>query len=426
MKHYSNSIKIHEICTLLIIMKLIFTGFTHNENGVLITKHDAALNGVRNACRVMSFPPEVHTGDTAAFDVSLSNTVFNQLKTFSTKSSKHKAQDRIENKATSDLAFDEPTRLVLYKFISNEIIERYGGIISTGKEAVILHAESSPNYQGEIVLPAECGIKVFKTTLNEFKQRDVFIKDDYRFRDRFNKQNSRKVIYMWAEKEERNLRRMQNFGVNCPTIIARKKNVIVMSFIGVNQIPAPKLKEADLNATKMTSAYHEVVGVMHRLYNDVKLVHGDLSEYNILWHNNQCYFIDVAQSVEPSHASALQFLMCDCDRISNFFTQQGVDDVKTKEELFTHITGLDPSSLLERVYEKGPSVSMATAHNFDEYPEEHRPLAYPFEYAWSKAQQEKESKANDDNDNDDESDDENADGEDDANEENDKKPTSAV
>jgi len=56
-------------------------------------------------------------------------------------------------------------------------------------------------------IPPECAIKVFKTTLNEFKNRDRYIKDDYRFKDRFGKQNPRKVVRLWAEKEMHNLKR---------------------------------------------------------------------------------------------------------------------------------------------------------------------------------------------------------------------------
>lgn len=56
-------------------------------------------------------------------------------------------------------------------------------------------------------IPPECAIKVFKTTLNEFKNRDRYIKDDYRFKDRFGKQNPRKVVKLWAEKEMHNLKR---------------------------------------------------------------------------------------------------------------------------------------------------------------------------------------------------------------------------
>ena len=69
-------------------------------------------------------------------------------------------------------------------------------------------------------VPKECAVKVFKTTLNEFKTRDKYIREDYRcqdddiwtmtfqfirFKDRFSKQNPRKIIHMWAEKELHNL-----------------------------------------------------------------------------------------------------------------------------------------------------------------------------------------------------------------------------
>ena len=51
-------------------------------------------------------------------------------------------------------------------------------------------------------MPEECAVKVFKTTLNEFKTRDRYMKDDHRFKDRFSKQNPRKIIRLWAEKEK--------------------------------------------------------------------------------------------------------------------------------------------------------------------------------------------------------------------------------
>lgn len=151
-------------------------GFGHDEDGVIITKHDAEMCGVRNACRVMSFPPEFSTGDAGGFDMKLSNQVFNQLRTYSQKIKKNKAHDRRDTKVTAEMGIDEPTRLRLYKLINNQILEQVNGIISTGKEAVILHANSDPSYAGELILPKECAIKIFKTTLNDFKQRDRYIK----------------------------------------------------------------------------------------------------------------------------------------------------------------------------------------------------------------------------------------------------------
>jgi len=50
-------------------------GFKVNKEGEMITKHDPQLCAVRNAQRVMSFPPEFPTGDAAGFDMKLSNKV---------------------------------------------------------------------------------------------------------------------------------------------------------------------------------------------------------------------------------------------------------------------------------------------------------------------------------------------------------------
>ena len=65
--------------------------------------------------------------------------------------------------------------------------------------------------EGESV-PSECAIKVFKTTLNKFMRRDDYIKDDYRFKHtyKFSKQNPRKIVKLWAEKEKFNLKRYLN------------------------------------------------------------------------------------------------------------------------------------------------------------------------------------------------------------------------
>ena len=269
----------------------------------------------------MSFPPEFSTGDGAGFDMQLSNTVFNQLRTHSKKCTKkmHKAQDRKENIATAEMGLDEPTRLILYKLINNQTLESIDGIISTGKEAVVLHGETdptNPNLEEEgRVLPKEVAIKIFSTTLNEFKQRDRYIKDDYRFQGRFSKQNARTVINMWAEKELHNLHRMKRAEIPCPEVVVLKKNILIMSFIGKDMVPAPKLKEAILSDAELSVAYEEIVEIMIKLYNDARLVHADLSEYNILWYDGICWIIDVAQSVEPSHPGALEFLMRDCDNI---------------------------------------------------------------------------------------------------------------
>ncbi|XP_016955011.1 serine/threonine-protein kinase RIO3 [Drosophila biarmipes] len=392
-------------------------GFKVNKEGEMITKHDPQLCAVRNAQRVMSFPPEFPTGDAAGFDMKLSNKVFNQLRAHSRRG----RSDKHEKVATAEMGLDAGTRLLLYKLINNQVLEQINGIISTGKEAVILHANSDSNYTGSNehghqsgvlvpphLLPKECAIKIFKTTLNEFKQRDRYIKDDYRFKDRFSKQNHRVIINMWAEKEMHNLMRMQAIGLNVPDVVVLKKHVLVMRFIGDNHNAAPKLKDARLSAAELSCAYEEIVAAMHKLYNEAKLVHADLSEYNILWYEGKCWFIDVAQSVEPKHPSALEFLMRDCGNIVNFFERRGLPNIYTKEQLFEFITGLNAevhnAAQLEQIHTRGASINQATAPNQEECPDELKPLEYPFELAWEKSQKDREAQkalrqAQDNNDN---------------------------
>jgi RIO kinase 1 len=57
------------------------------------------------------------------------------------------------------------------------------------------------------------------------------------------------------------------------------------------------------------------------MYQRCKLVHGDLSEYNLLWHKSQVYVIDVSQSVETSHPMALKLLRNDCTNINDYFSK---------------------------------------------------------------------------------------------------------
>jgi RIO kinase 1 len=63
-----------------------------------------------------------------------------------------------------------------------------------------------------------------------------------------------------------------------------KNNVIAMEFIGENGVAAPRLKDAVISKDDIAQVYEECIYMMRNLYQDSKLVHGDLSEYNLLYH----------------------------------------------------------------------------------------------------------------------------------------------
>lgn len=57
------------------------------------------------------------------------------------------------------------------------------------------------------------------------------------------------------------IHRMQNAGIPCPQVVILKKHVLVMSFIGQDQVPAPKLKDVTLSSEDMKKAYYQILNV---------------------------------------------------------------------------------------------------------------------------------------------------------------------
>ena len=241
----------------------------------IITKHDKEITGRNNGKRFMEL--DVNSGDGGGCDMQLTNAVYNKLRNFSIKEGKRKSRLADKNdKSTAEQAIDPKTKVILFKLVNGGVLDGINGVVSTGKEAVILHADGGPGPEEgpeePMNIPKEVAIKVFKTTLNEFKTREKYIRDDYRFRDRFGKQNPRKIIHMWAEKELHNLMKMLKNGVRVPEAVLLKKHVLVMSFIGHDGKPAPKLKDAQLSSAEWEIAYEDVVETMKTLYNQCHLV----------------------------------------------------------------------------------------------------------------------------------------------------------
>lgn len=68
---------------------------------------------------------------------------------------------------------DPRTRMILFKMINNNIISKIEGCVSTGKEANVYHALSNTG---------EKAIKIYKTSILVFKDRDRYVTGEYRFR----------------------------------------------------------------------------------------------------------------------------------------------------------------------------------------------------------------------------------------------------
>lgn len=245
-----------------------------------------------------------------------------------------------QDRATAEQVMDPRTRMILFKMLNRGLITEINGCISTGKEANVYHATSKT---GE-----DYAIKIYKTSILVFKDRDKYVSGEYRFRHGYCRHNPRKMVRTWAEKEMRNLVRMQNAQVPVPVPIILRSHVLVMTFIGEKGWPAPKLKDVDLSSSKARELYRDCVILIWTMYRKCRLVHADLSEFNILYHEGKLVIIDVSQSVEHDHPHALEFLRKDCTNISQYFRKFEVSTMTVKE-LFDFIT--DPTITEENMEE---------------------------------------------------------------------------
>ncbi|KAK4319642.1 hypothetical protein Pmani_009426 [Petrolisthes manimaculis] len=243
------------------------------------------------------------------------------------ESGRQRVRDKSE-RATVEQVLDPRTRMILFKFLNKGTITEINGCISTGKEANVYHARDCG---GE-----EFAIKIYKTSILTFKDRDRYVSGDHRFRHGYGKHNPRKMVRTWAEKEMSNLFRLYNCGLPVPKPVILRSHVLVMEFLGTDSIPAPRLKDADVSESKARELYHDIVIQMWLMYRECRLVHADLSEFNLLYHKGRAYIIDVSQSVTPDHPHSLEFLRKDCTNITEYFRKKNVPTM-TVQELFNFI-----------------------------------------------------------------------------------------
>ena len=224
-----------------------------------------------------------------------------------------------DERATNEQVLDPRTRLLLFKMLNSGVLGSINGCVSTGKEANVYHAFGPDG---------ELAVKVYKTSILVFKDRDRYVSGEFRWRHGYCRSNPRKMVRMWAEKEMRNYRRMQLAGLPCPEAKLLREHVLVMSFIGEDGWNAPRLKDAKLSLADAEGAWTQTLVLLRRIYQQCRLVHADFSEYNLLYYNKTVYVIDVSQAVEHDHPNALAFLRKDCENALLFFRRAGVANAR--------------------------------------------------------------------------------------------------
>ena len=226
--------------------------------------------------------------------------------------------------------FDDATFAAIYKLVQDGHVTAFGGPISTGKEANVYEALGSDDG-----VDRDVAIKIYRINASNFQQMREYLEGDPRFEAIGS--DKKKVVLAWTQKEFANLSRARQAGVRVPTPIAVERNVLVMELVGLVEDRARRLAEVDVENPE--TAYTVVREYMRRLH-AAGLVHGDLSEYNMIIHDGELVVIDLGQAVTVHHPNADDFLRRDCRNVAAFFGRQGLDT--DDAELYDFVTAVDP------------------------------------------------------------------------------------
>lgn len=202
----------------------------------------------------------------------------------------------------------------MYKLANQGHIDILNGAISTGKEANVLTGITDDE--------KFVAVKIYRIATSDFKKMDYYLKGDPRFNVKT--KNKRKIIYSWVTKEFKNLTRLYDTGVTVPKPITSANNVLLIEFIGDEDgNPAQPVKN---QPPKKPDAFWNLLLVeLKKFVNEAKLVHGDLSNYNILNLNEKPVIIDVSQSVVLDNPISKELLERDINTLVREYTKLGVE-----------------------------------------------------------------------------------------------------
>ena len=250
-------------------------------------------------------------------------------------------RERVEKKAeAAERSMEERDHMLNKRQEDYKVIEEvFDKLIRLGKikdlEGVIKAGTEARVYWGIGPEDEELAIKIYYTTTADFRRGMLkYIEGDRRFKRI--RRTPRGIVYAWTQKEYKNLQLAEQAGVNSPRAIAFNRNILVMSFIGNDGVPAPLLREID--PEDPSAFYLKILGEARLLYTKAGVVHGDLSEYNIMVWEEAPVIFDVSQALLIENPLAAPLLKRDISNITAYFNRLRVDVVDS-EDVETWVKG---------------------------------------------------------------------------------------
>jgi len=229
--------------------------------------------------------------------------------------------------------FDTATIAAVHELARKKYFEEVEFVIATGKEGNVFRCKAGNGHYA---------LKIYKVETSDFKHMMDYIQGDERFK-RVRK-DKLEIIKAWTKKEYRNLEDLIKAKVRVPLPIANTRNCLVMEFIGKNGEAAKPAKEKPF--LDINKAYNTLCDYLSKMVN-AKLIHSDLSEYNILNNDEELVIIDVGQMVTTTHPKAKEFFERDIQNLSKWFAKNGVDT--NYEKMYSKIKEIANSTKIQKI-----------------------------------------------------------------------------
>ncbi|MEM2878315.1 MAG: serine protein kinase RIO [Candidatus Hadarchaeales archaeon] len=248
------------------------------------------------------------------------------LESFLKKLNQHKLE-RLEKDSEilkiMERVFDSATLLSIYRMINRGVMDIFYGAVSTGKESNIFCAlDRSGNY---------VAVKIYRVATSNFKSMRRYLTADPRYR--YVPSDRREIVHIWASREFKNLQRAKEAGVPVPRPLDCENNILAMEFIGEDGVPYPRMKDTRPNDPAKT--FETILEAVENLYLKAKLVHSDLSEYNVLL-TPEPVIIDLSMGIDRGSQMAEEHLRRDLENLVRYFSKIGAE-VPDPQELFYRI-----------------------------------------------------------------------------------------
>jgi RIO kinase 1 len=209
----------------------------------------------------------------------------------------------------------------LSSLVDEGIIEEVLRPLMSGKEAQI-YLVVAGGKQCVAKIYKEAQNRTFKHRANYTEGRKVRNSRDQRAIDKRSKHGRGQDEAAWRSTEVDMIYRLQAAGVRVPAPYQFIDGVLVMELVtGANGEPAPRLGEVDFTAEQATAVHERLLREVVRML-CAGVVHGDLSDFNVLMGTDGPVIIDLPQAVDPSkNQNARKLLLRDVDNLQRFLSR---------------------------------------------------------------------------------------------------------